>query len=836
MAAVLKLDDWALLGNFNSNVPKGEREGQELDKLLSYQLSGGKMGSESVKVVVRCRPLNDREKALSSKMIVTVDLQRCQCFIKKPSSTDEPAKQFTFDGTYFTDQTTEEMYNESAYPLVEGVTEGYNGTIFAYGQTGSGKSFTMQGVAEPSAQRGIIPRAFEHIFESIQCAENTKFLVRASYLEIYNEDIRDLLGNDTKQRLELKEHPERGVYARDLSMHTVHSVAQCQTIMERGWRNRAVGFTLMNKDSSRSHSIFCIHLEMCHTDAEGQGNLRAGKLSLVDLAGSERQSKTGATGERLREATKINLSLSALGNVISALVDGRSKYIPYRDSKLTRLLQDSLGGNTRTLMIACLSPADNNYEESLSTLRYANRAKSIQNRPCINEDPKDALLREYQEEIRKLRALISGQLGSANLPSLMSGLPAETQHPSNTEGEKEIKKDYEDRLARLQADFSAEQKSKAKLQEDIAALRSSYQTKLSHLEKVKSSGGRSAPENVSSSSVTEEERSHLNAQTSPGSTNQYTSDEVAVQLIQSTVPCDAAPAAAAAVQISPGGVTETPGDLEQKEALERLQRLEQVVVGGEQARNKEFQQRQRQRRKVADQRKAQLVKALSENSEESDNVLFSVYDSIQEEVHAKGQMLLKVQGKLKAAKLEIRDLQAEFEEERNDYLATIRRLEREGQLLHGLLERMTPLVRRDCNYSSLDRLKIEAVWDEESVTWRLPDVTVQRTTLPTAVAPKLSPPRSLAAETEALVVDDDRYKQMLDRSDSENIANTYFRSKRANQLLGGQTTKGHATYSPSFLSANTSMESAMPRPFRLESLTVPASTGKTRRKKNKSHQ
>uniref|UniRef100_A0A4W6CZU9 Kinesin motor domain-containing protein n=1 Tax=Lates calcarifer TaxID=8187 RepID=A0A4W6CZU9_LATCA len=141
----------------------------------------------------------------------------------------------------------------------------------------------------------------------------------------------------------------------------------------------------------------------------------SGKLNLVDLAGSERQSKTGATGERLREATKINLSLSALGNVISALVDGRSKYIPYRDSKLTRLLQDSLGGNTRTLMIACLSPADNNYEESLSTLRYANRAKSIQNRPRINEDPKDALLREYQEEIKKLRALISGQLGTANL-------------------------------------------------------------------------------------------------------------------------------------------------------------------------------------------------------------------------------------------------------------------------------------------------------------------------------------------------------------------------------------------------------------------------------------
>ncbi|XP_051933069.1 kinesin-like protein KIF17 isoform X1 [Hippocampus zosterae] len=736
------------------------------------------MGSESVKVVVRCRPLNDRETALGSKMVLTMDLQRCQCFIKKPMSADEPPKQFTFDGTYFTDQTTEQMYNESAYPLVEGVTEGYNGTIFAYGQTGSGKSFTMQGVTEPPAQRGVIPRAFEHIFESIQCSENTKFLVRASYLEIYNEEIRDLLGSDTKQRLELKEHPERGVYARDLSMHTVHNVAECESMMERGWRNRAVAYTFMNKDSSRSHSIFSIHLEMCRTDAAGQDHLRVGKLNLVDLAGSERQSKTGATGERLREATKINLSLSALGNVISALVDGRSKYVPYRDSKLTRLLQDSLGGKTRTLMVACLSPADSNYEESLCTLRYANRAKSIQNRPCINEDPKDALLREYQEEIKKLRALISGQLGSvAPVPSVMPKHQAEVC-PNSTDREKDkIKKDYEERLAKLQADFSAERESKAKLQQDITTLRASYDSKLSGLEKIKTSRERSTPKNASSSSVTTEE-------TFPSNAN---------ELSQSIVPH-----AADRIPKSPDGVPEespgvgTAGDVEQKEALERLQRLEQEVVGGEQARNKEFQQRQRQRRKVADQRKAQLVQALSDNSEESDNVLFSVYDSIQEEVHAKGQMLSKVQGKLKAAKLEIRDLQAEFEEERNDYLVTIRRLEREGQLLHGLLERMAPLVRRDCNYSSLERLKREAAWDEESTAWRIPDVTIQRTTLPSGGTFHLSPPRGLAADAKDIVqVEEDRYKELLDRSDSENIANAYFRCKRANQLRGGETAMGH---------------------------------------------
>ncbi|XP_030585618.1 kinesin-like protein KIF17 isoform X3 [Archocentrus centrarchus] len=807
------------------------------------------MGSESVKVVVRCRPLNDREKALSSKMVLSMDLQRCQCFIEKPGAVDEPPKQFTFDGTYYIDQTTEQMYNEIAYALVEGVTEGYNGTIFAYGQTGSGKSFTMQGVSQPAAQKGIIPRAFEHVFESIQCAENTKFLVRASYLEIYNEEIRDLLGSDTKQGLELKEHPERGVYVRDLSMHTVHSVGECERIIEQGWRNRAVGYTLMNKDSSRSHSIFTIHLEICNTDASGQDHLRAGKLNLVDLAGSERQSKTGATGERLREATKINLSLSALGNVISALVDGRSKYIPYRDSKLTRLLQDSLGGNTRTLMIACLSPADNNYEESLSTLRYANRAKSIQNRPRINEDPKDALLREYQEEIKKLRVLLTGQLGAADLSTLLSrhfseASPAGPSRPqsSTTEAKKEkIKEEYEQRLAKLQAEYNAEQESKAKLQEDITALRSSYESKLSILEKAQASRGSSAPKNESASCTTQVAEEELCISIDPvcHSTSEETSPTKVSKPTQRSPDGD---------ELMESTDATAAGPLDQKHVLERLQQLEQEVVGGEQARNKELQQRQWQRKKLADQRKAQLINALSENSEESENVLLNVYNSIQEEVHAKNQMLVKVQGKLKAAKLEIRDLQAEFEVERNDYLATIRRLEKDGQLLNSLLERMVSLVRRDCNYSNLDRLKKEAVWDEDSATWRLPDVIVQKTTLPAAVGPKASTRRGSGPDVgEPFMVEEDRYKQMLDRSDSENIASSYFKSKRASQLLGGDSTKGHAIHSPpvvnvaaylSLSGSNTNLpltsDTILPRPFRLESLDVPASNSKVKRKKSKS--
>ncbi|XP_054906402.1 kinesin-like protein KIF17 isoform X5 [Poeciliopsis prolifica] len=615
-------------------------------------------------------------------------------------------------------------------------------------------------------------------------------------------------------------------------MHTVHSVGECERIMEQGWKNRAVACTLMNKDSSRSHSIFTIRLEICNTDAAGQDHIRAGKLNLVDLAGSERQSKTGATGERLREATKINLSLSALGNVISALVVGRSKYIPYRDSKLTRLLQDSLGGNTRTLMIACLSPADNNYEESLSTLRYANRAKSIQNRPRINEDPKDALLREYQEEIKKLRALISGQL------ALSSGQPADalSRLPPNADETKEkIKEEYEEKLAKLQAEYNAEQESKAKLQANIIALQRSYESKLSNLKKAKASRGSSDPMKVSSSCKAQEEEKERTSNT----------DQISFSTTASLGKPDSSCAAVSAQKDPDGNEltysadTKSNQPLDQKHVLERLHKLEQEVIGGEQARNKELQQRHRQRKKFADQRKAQLINALSEDSEESDSVLLNVYNSIQEEVHAKSQILSRVQGKLKAAKLEIRDLQAEFELERNDYLANIRRLEREGQLLNSLLERMVPLVRRDCNYSNLDRMRKEAVWDDDSSTWKLPDVMVQKTTLPSAVTPNPSSCRDSGSDhAESLMVEEDRYKEMLDRKDSENIANNYFKSKRASQLLSGDAAKGHAGHhsvNGSNINPSPRSDPVLPRPFRLESLEVLVPNGKAKRRKSKSH-
>merc|ERR1719350_584348 len=264
----------------------------------------------------------------------------------------------------------------------------------------------MEGVKDDQSQRGVIPNSFDHIFSHIAKSENQQYLVRASYLEIYLEDVRDLLAKDQTKNLELKERPDTGIYVKDLSSFVCKSVSEIEHVMAVGNQNRSVGKTEMNEHSSRSHAIFIITVECSELDAEGQTHIRVGKLNLVDLAGSERQAKTGAVGDRLKEATKINLSLSALGNVIAALVDGKSSHVPYRDSKLTRLLQDSLGGNARTVMVANLGPASYNYEESVTTLRFANRAKNIKNKPRINEDPKDAMIREFQQEIEELRRML----------------------------------------------------------------------------------------------------------------------------------------------------------------------------------------------------------------------------------------------------------------------------------------------------------------------------------------------------------------------------------------------------------------------------------------------
>uniref|UniRef100_A0A671MMX0 Kinesin-like protein n=1 Tax=Sinocyclocheilus anshuiensis TaxID=1608454 RepID=A0A671MMX0_9TELE len=360
--------------------------------------------SDNVKVVVRCRPLNEKEKMMAHKQAVAVDEIRGTITVNKLDMTSEPPKTFTFDTVFGPDSKQLDVYNLTARPIIDSVLEGYNGTIFAYGQTGTGKTFTMEGVRAVPELRGIIPNSFAHVFGHIAKAEgDTSVFFVISYLEIYNEEVRDLLGKDQMQRLEVKERPDVGVYIKDLSGYVVNNADDMDRIMTLGHKNRSVGATNMNEHSSRSHAIFTITIECSEKGVDGDQHVRMGKLHLVDLAGSERQGKTGATGQRLKEATKINLSLSTLGNVISALVDGKSTHVPYRNSKLTRLLQDSLGGNSKTMMCANIGPADYNYDETISTLRYANRAKNIKNKARINEDPKDALLRQFQKEIEDLK-------------------------------------------------------------------------------------------------------------------------------------------------------------------------------------------------------------------------------------------------------------------------------------------------------------------------------------------------------------------------------------------------------------------------------------------------
>ncbi|XP_051170782.1 kinesin-like protein KIF3B isoform X2 [Leptopilina boulardi] len=386
-----------------STMEKSDNQLKISKKRVSRSLISSDGGTQCVQVVVRCRPMDEKESNRGFSRVVDVVPSRGVVEIRNPREdpSRDNVKVFTFDAVYDGQSSQQDLYEETVRPLVSSVLDGFNGTIFAYGQTGTGKTYTMEGSKLEIKKRGIIPRSFEHIFSHISRSENMQYLVRASYLEIYQEEIRDLLHADQSLRFELKERPDTGIFVKDLSSAVCKSAAEIQYLMNTGNQNRTIGATNMNEHSSRSHAIFMITIEM--GSLADNGGIRVGRLNLVDLAGSERQSKTGSSGERLKEASKINLSLSALGNVISALVDGKTTHVPYRDSKLTRLLQDSLGGNSKTIMVANIGPASYNYDETLTTLRYANRAKNIKNKPRINEDAKDALLRQYQEEISRLK-------------------------------------------------------------------------------------------------------------------------------------------------------------------------------------------------------------------------------------------------------------------------------------------------------------------------------------------------------------------------------------------------------------------------------------------------
>ncbi|KAJ0173450.1 hypothetical protein K1T71_010599 [Dendrolimus kikuchii] len=386
----------------------------------------------SVKVAVRVRPFNQREKDMASKLIVQMDGKKTRLLTVKNSKEQndgsrEKYKDFTFDHSYWSFDSgdshyasQEQVFADLGLDVIDSAFEGYNACVFAYGQTGSGKTFTMMGSSE---YQGLIPRICRQLFSRVAAGKESgaSYRTEVSYLEIYNERVKDLLATDAGHSLRVREHPKLGPYVQDLSKHLVSDYDDIQECMHRGNLHRTTASTQMNDVSSRSHAIFTItFVQASYLRHNNMPSETVSKVHLVDLAGSERADATGATGQRLVEGAHINKSLVTLGSVISALAESsqpvetrtqkgnkKNVFIPYRDSVLTWLLKDSLGGNSKTIMIAAISPADCNYGETLSTLRYANRAKNIINKPTINEDPNVKLIRELREEIEKLRAQIA---------------------------------------------------------------------------------------------------------------------------------------------------------------------------------------------------------------------------------------------------------------------------------------------------------------------------------------------------------------------------------------------------------------------------------------------
>ncbi|KAI9206373.1 uncharacterized protein BJ171DRAFT_422071, partial [Polychytrium aggregatum] len=405
-------------------------------------------------VVVRVRPFNSREISKACKCIIK--MQGPSTVITKPlnpsaSPSLEPyksqqqteeslIKHFTFDASYWSFDTDhanhanqETVYQDVGKELLEHSLEGYNVCIFAYGQTGSGKSYTMMGYQD---SHGIIPRFCKDLFEQIEARqdEHKSFSVQVSYMEIYNEKVRDLLNPSNKGNLRIREHPSLGPYVEDLSKMLVNSFEEVSELMDEGNKARTVAATNMNEVSSRSHAVFTLNLTQRLTEPmSGLQSETVSRICLVDLAGSERADATGATGQRLKEGANINKSLTTLGKVISALAENSSDvslgrkasilrksdhHIPYRDSVLTWLLKDCLGGNSKTVMIAAISPADVSYDETLSTLRYAERAKRIVNKAVINEDSNGKLMKELQREVEVLRARLAAYESDLTRPKL----------------------------------------------------------------------------------------------------------------------------------------------------------------------------------------------------------------------------------------------------------------------------------------------------------------------------------------------------------------------------------------------------------------------------------
>ncbi|KAJ3367160.1 Kinesin-like protein kif3a [Allomyces javanicus] len=702
----INLDDWDRAFMARNERLTGHKYGQSENLVAPDEFNrSNPIHAEAVKVVVRCRPFSEKERAAGHSCIVDVDEGRNCVTITAPKLTDgsgsgdgssgkpttatpgsgaDPPKSFTFDSVFDANCKQLDVYNKTARPIVESVLEGYNGTIFAFGQTGTGKTFSMEGIRDVPELRGIIPNSFVHVFSHIAAAPaGVKFLVRASYLEIYNEEVRDLLSSNPS-KLDLKEHPDMGVYVKDLSSFVVKDVDEMDKLMNQGNKNRSVGFTEMNARSSRSHSIFTITIEMSET-RDGKECIRAGKLHLVDLAGSERQSKTGATGDRLKEATKINLSLSCLGNVIKALVDGKASHIPYRDSKLTRLLQDSLGGNAKTMMIATMSPASYNYEETISTLRYASRAKNIKNKPKVNEDPKDAMLRMFQEEIARLKAQLEtdgaggvdeeddeaeGEVGGAD----------EASPASLTGGSNDVTGSVPGTAAAAAA-AAADGNASASLN-------------ASGMERRKKAGLTDEEMRVMEERIEQEKRAILESKDMIESEKQT----ILAELNRRQEEIDHERRA-------------------REELVNKLEQMEsKLLVGGVNILDKEVQQREELARQSAEleERKRQqlLLHQQLQQEEEAALQMEEEYNSLQDEAAAKTQKIKKLWTILMTHKAELKDLTEEYQREREDLLDTIRDLSRELKWKMKLVERCIP-------DEEMSWIESQSTWDEVNEQWHV---------------------------------------------------------------------------------------------------------------------
>ncbi|XP_066301763.1 kinesin-like protein KIF28 isoform X1 [Branchiostoma lanceolatum] len=454
--------------------------------------------AENVKVAVRVRPFNDREKARNATLII--NMVGNTTTIKDPANLAEEGRKFTFDFSYwshdgyrerddgyleknsagsnYADQTI--VFEDLGRGVLANAWKGYNCSLFAYGQTGSGKSYSMVGYGN---NKGIVPITCEQLFVGIDekkrnpDAKDVEFQVSVSMLEIYNEQVRDLLNPKTasiKGGLKVRQHPSKGFYVEQLVTAPVSSYDDIDRKINEGTRNRTVAATNMNATSSRAHTIVAINFSQKAPNEAGQSMTKSSVINLVDLAGSERAESTGATGDRLKEGSAINQSLSTLGNVIKALADassGKGKVmVPFRDSVLTKLLKNALGGNSKTIMIAALSPADINFDETLSTLRFADRAKAIKTKAIVNESPTDKLIRELKEENQKLMDMLKAAQGGGVMPQPMAVEEGEDNKGKFTEEEvEEMKRSMEEQLKRNQEEMETMKMTwEQRLQEEAA--------------------------------------------------------------------------------------------------------------------------------------------------------------------------------------------------------------------------------------------------------------------------------------------------------------------------------------------------------------------------------